>query len=436
MSGAAVFSRFLMFLSKDNPLAVFVARGLGAGAVLLVNLAVLFFESSDVAGLFFVTYTLFQIGAIASRYGAEIFIVREYYSPSGRWFDELCLSVRLALFVGVLVCPVFVFVGSEISDSWSGVSTVVGGGYWFVFILLWIPVMASSSLIYYVYQARHRVLLQVFGINVFQPWLFLIIYSALSVSFSGDSALEGGQVISIAFSLSVALYACASCVLMRGEGVRLYCVFNKSGVVEGLCSRAKYSLTTSATQLVGWLPYLLSSYLLGASFAAVFGLVQRFAMLSVFLSGAINSISMARYAQYISENKFSLVVREYWKSFFVLLVASSVFAGVSCVAFALIDFIPDEFVVAAYVVLAAYWFNCSTSVCGYYFQIVGAVSWLNYVLLFVVATTPFVTIYLLDEFGAVGAAFSIFYAVCCANIMLMPLSVFHMARETSKNVNF
>lgn len=60
--------------------------------------------------------------------------------------------------------------------------------------------------------------------------------------------------------------------------------------------RVSYSISSSCTQLLGWLPYLISSYFLGADFSVKFNLVQRAGMVCSF-SIALNSVSAPKLSE-------------------------------------------------------------------------------------------------------------------------------------------
>lgn len=427
----------LVFLSllRSKSLALFGVRVVGAVAVLLSNVVVMKYESSEVSGTFFVIYTLFQLGAIFSRFGADIYLVREYYVLSIKDIQEYySKSVALTFILGVFLVPILAALGYFYMSTWNKLLTVVapvGGDAVLLLIFFALPIFAASSVIFFIYQARHKVITQILGINVIQPWIFLVAYLCFKLSEHEGANLSPSLGISIAFIGSVICYAFISIILVKRSGLKFK--LNHSFSYKSLNATArrqlKYAIATMGTQLVGWAPYLLASYMLGPAFASVFNVLQRLAMLSSFISVSINSISAPHIAQFASQSDFKSIHRIFWSNTKRLVCLSSGYLLLLVLVVAYYDGFPDEFKTPAYIVLIGYFINCATSVCGYYFQNASRISVLNISLYVVAISSPFTTYVLLESFGMIGAALAIACAVAGVNGILFPLAVMDLNRR-------
>jgi O-antigen/teichoic acid export membrane protein len=187
-------------------------------------------------------------------------------------------------------------------------------------------------------------------------------------------------------------------------------------------------------QLVGWVPYLLASYMLGPAFASVFNILQRLAMLSSFISISINSVSAPHISQFASQLDFRSIHNIFWSNTKKLFCLSSGYLLLLVVVVRCYDNFPDEFKIPAYIVLVGYFLNCATSVCGYYFQNASKIGALNICLYAVAVCSPFVTYVLLDKFGLIGAALAIACAVAGVNGILFPLAVMDLNKRNGARV--
>ncbi len=116
-------------------------------------------------GLFFVIYTLFQLGTIFSRFGADIYLVREYYTlPLNNIQEYYSKSVALTLILGGCLVPLLTALGYFYMATWNKLSAVVVpiGDYAILLsIFAALPIFAASSIIFFIYQARHKVITQI-----------------------------------------------------------------------------------------------------------------------------------------------------------------------------------------------------------------------------------------------------------------------------------
>lgn len=414
---------------KSKSLKLFSVRVIGAVAVLLSNIVVIKYESNEVSGAFFVIYTLFQLGTILSRFGADIYLVREYYTlPKNGIQDHYSKSVAVALMFGVCLAPMLAALGYFYIATWNKLSVVadVSGDYSALLSIFFaLPIFAASSVIFFIYQARHKVITQILGVNVIQPWIFLVAYLCFKLSEGAGGVLTPSLGISIAFIGSVVCYAVISAVLVKRSGLKLklkQCLSYRT-LSATARRQLKYATATMGTQLVGWVPYLLASYMLGPAFASVFNILQRLAMLSSFISISINSISAPHISQFASQLDYKSIHRIFWSNTKKLVCLSSVYLLLLFVVVRYYDDFPDEFKIPAYIVLVGYFINCATSVCGYYFQNASRIGALNVSLYAVAFCSPVITYVLLESFGMIGAALAIACAVAGVNAILFPLAV-------------
>jgi len=425
---------FLSFL-KSKSLALFGVRVVGAVAVLLSNIVVMRYESSEVSGAFFVIYTLFQLGTIFSRFGADIYLVREYYTlPLNNIQEYYSKSVALTLILGGCLVPLLTALGYFYMATWNKLSAVVVpiGDYAILLsIFAALPIFAASSIIFFIYQARHKVITQILGINVIQPWIFLAAYLCFKLSEYCGVSLNPSVGISIAFVGSVICYAVISMILVQKAKLKLKLKPSLSYKTLNATAhrQLKYAIATMGTQLVGWVPYLLASYMLGPAFAAVFNILQRLAMLSSFISVSINSISAPHIAQFASQLDFKSIHKVFWSNTKKLMFLSSGYLLLLFLVVTYYDGFPDEFKTPAYIVLVGYFINCATSVCGYYFQNASKISILNASLYIVAFCSPVITYVLLESLGMIGAALAIACAVAGVNGILFPLAVMDLNRR-------
>ncbi|MNX40948.1 Polysaccharide biosynthesis protein [compost metagenome] len=420
---------------KSKSLKLFGVRVIGAVAVLLSNIVVIKYESNEVSGAFFVIYTLFQLGTILSRFGADIYLVREYYTiPKNDIQNQYSKSVAVALMFGLCLAPMLAALGYFYIATWNKLSIVAdASGDYAVLLSIFcaLPIFAASSVIFFIYQARHKVITQILGVNVIQPWVFLAAYLCFKLSERAGGGLTPSSGISIAFIGSVVCYAVISAVLVKKSKLELklkQCLSYRT-LRATARHQLKYATATMGTQLVGWVPYLLASYMLGPAFASVFNILQRLAMLSSFISISINSISAPHISQFASQLDFRSIHKIFWSNTKKLVCLSS---GYLLLLFVVVRYyygFPEEFKIPAYIVLVGYFINCATSVCGYYFQNASRIGALNVSLYAVAFCSPVVTYVLLESFGMIGAALAIACAVAGVNGILFPLAVLDLNRR-------
>jgi O-antigen/teichoic acid export membrane protein len=420
---------------KSKSLSLFSVRVIGAIAVLLSNVVVIKYESKELAGAFFVIYTLFQLGTIFSRFGADIYLVREYYALSKDDIQECySKSVVISLVFGMCLAPILAALGYFYISSWDKLSMVAdASGDYLVLLSLFIalPIFSASSVIFFIYQARHKVITQILGINVIQPWMFLIGYLCFKLSEGAGGALTPSLGIAIAFIGSIICYAVISAGLVKKAGLllnlRRYLSYRTLSATAH--HQLKYATAAMGTQLVGWVPYLLASYMLGPAFASVFNILQRLAMLSSFISISINSISAPHISKFASQLDFKSIHTIFWSNTKKLTLLSSVYLFLLLLVVSYYNDFPQEFKIPAYIVLVGYFINCASSVCGYYFQNASKISALNISLYVVAFGSPAVTYVLLEMWGTIGAALSIACAVAGVNCILFPLAVMDLNKR-------
>lgn len=429
---------FLLRLIKNNKIQVFCSRVLGAGIVLLLQLFVFKMETQSISGVFFISYTLFQIMNVLCRFGADVFIVRNYNQLGYRSKrSEVSASFYSSLILSIPCIIAFILIGHCFAVSWFGANNIPASTYAIFSIGILLPLTSSSSIIYYIYQARNRVVMQTLGLNVFQPLIFLLLYIILCgfreyYQFSIDILP-----LILAFYSSVVI--CFFVSLFVSKKINYPVIFSREMLslnfhLKRAKSNKDFILSTTGTQVIGWLPYLLSSFILGPTFASVFNLIQRFAMVNSFISISINSVSSPLMAKMLSEKD--------WQGIFHLLKRNTLFLsmcsicyGVVCItSLYFLGYIESDSIVlfSAMIVMLGYTINCSTSVCGYYFQIIANVVVMNKVIYSIVLIIPVVSILLSKALGTIGASFSIFLAVTVVNIILFPLMIIH-AKNIVKN---
>lgn len=424
-----------MNILKSKSLHLLCIRVIGAVAVLLANIVILKIESSDLAGLFLVAYTIFQISAVVARFGSDIHLVRNYYKQSSEAVQD-CFnqSVGVSLLIGSILIPITYFLGSFYVQHWSSLSSASNDHSSILLIFILIPLFSAANTIFFIYQARHKVVIQILGINVIQPWAFLSVYLAIKLATYLDfSSLAPDTTIVVSFYASILIYIIISVVFAKKANMNwaLISALSKKPLNKILASQLKYASATIGTQLVGWLPYLLASLLLGASFASVFNILQRLAMLSTFISVSVNSISAPQFSEFSSRSDYHAIKKIFWSNTKKLTSFSCIYL-VSLLA--LVRFsgqIPENFHIACYVVLLGFFVNCSTSVCGYYYQNASSIYHLNLALYLTIAVSPFVTYWLLGAWGTMGAAVAIGSTIAFVNAILFPLAIIDLNRRTS-----
>lgn len=421
----------VLTLLTSKSLHMLCVRILGAVAVLLSNLIIIRFESNELAGVFFIIYTLFQLGVIFARFGADIYLVREYYTlPKSKIEEHYRKSTATSLVLGLLLAPILITLGYLYISTWSTLpltTTLSSTDYVILLsIFLSLPVLSASSIIFFIYQAEHKVITQILGINVIQPWIFLSFYLILKiVSESNIAAITPASNIAIAFTGSVILYSLISMHYVRKAGLRLKVssCFSITSLSHTIRYQVTYATATMGTQLVGWLPYLLASFMLGPAFAAVFNILQRLAMLTTFLSTSINALSAPHLSQLASKLDFNAIRKIFWSNTKKLTLLSSIYFVSLILFIRFYEDFPPEFKVASYIVLVGYFINCSTSICGYYFQNASRIRLLNIGLYIVIFCSPALTYLLLKTWGTLGAALSISGTIAGVNCILFPLAI-------------
>lgn len=427
-----------MNILKSKSLHLLCVRIIGAVAVLLANIVILKIESSDLAGLFLVAYTIFQISAVIARFGSDIHLVRNYYKQSSEAVQD-CFnqSVVVSLLMGSILSPITYFLGDFYVQHWSSLSSASSNHSSILLIFILIPVFSAANTVFFIYQARHKTVTQILGINVIQPWAFLAFYLAIKLATHLDFlSLAPDTTIVASFYASILIYLIISVVFARKANMTWAPIsaLSKKPLNKILASQLKYASATIGTQLVGWLPYLLASLLLGASFASVFNILQRLAMLSTFISVSINSISAPRFSELASRSDYRAIKKIFWSNTKKLTSFSCIYLVSLLALVRFSEQIPESFHVACYIVLLGFFVNCSTSVCGYYYQNASNIYHLNVALYLTVALSPFVTYWLLGGWGTLGAAVAIGSTIACVNVILFPLATLDLNRRTSTNV--
>jgi O-antigen/teichoic acid export membrane protein len=424
-----------MNILKSKSLHLLCIRIIGAIAVLLANIVILKMESSDLAGLFLVAYTIFQISAVVARFGSDIHLVRNYYKQSSETVQD-CFnqSVAVSLLIGSILIPITYFIGNVYVQHWSNLSNGGNDHASILLIFILIPLFSAANTVFFIYQARHKTVIQILGINVIQPWAFLAFYLSIKLAAYLDFLLLTPDTIIVAsFYASILTYMIISAAFAKKANMKwaLISALSKKPLNKILASQLKYASATIGTQLVGWLPFLLASLFLGASFASVFNILQRLAMLSTFISVSINSISAPQFSELSSRSDYRAIKKIFWSNTKKLTSFSCVYL-VSLLA--LVRFsgqIPEDFHAACYIVLLGFFVNCSTSVCGYYYQNASNIYHLNVALYLTVALSPFVTYWLLGAWGTLGAAVAIGSTIACVNAILFPLATIDLNRRAS-----
>ncbi|MBB3239031.1 O-antigen/teichoic acid export membrane protein [Pseudomonas sp. Tn43] len=427
-----------MNILKSKSLHLLCVRITGAIAVLLANIVILKIESSDLAGLFLVVYTIFQISAVIARFGSDIHLVRNYYKQSSEEVQD-CFnqSVVVSLLMGSILIPMTYFLGSFYVQHWSDISSTSNDHSSILLIFLLIPLFSAANTVFFIYQARHKTIIQILGINVIQPWVFLAFYLAIKLAIHFDFlSLTPDTTIVASFYASILIYMILSVVLAKKASMTWAPIsaLSKKSLNKILASQLKFASATIGTQLVGWLPFLLASLLLGASFASVFNILQRLAMLSIFISVSINSISAPQFSELSSRSNYQAIKKIFWSNTKKLTAFSCIYLFFLLVLVRFSGQIPENFHVACYIVLFGYFVNCSTSVCGYYYQNASSIYHLNVALYLTVALSPFVTYWLLGAWGVLGAATAIGSTIACINAILFPLAAIELNRRTSTMV--
>ena len=424
-----------MNILKSKSLHLLCIRITGAIAVLLANIVILKIESSELAGLFLVAYTIFQISAVMARFGSDIHLVRNYYKQSSEGVqDSFNQSVGISLLTGSILIPITYFIGNFYVQHWGSVSGASNDYSSILLIFILIPVFSAANTVFFIYQARHKTIVQILGLNVIQPWAFLTFYLVIKFALYLDLlSLAPDTTIVASFYASIVVYIIISVVLAKKANMTWAPIsaLSKKPLNKILASQLKYASATIGTQLVGWLPYLFSSLLLGASFASVFNILQRLAMLSTFISVSINSISAPQFSELSSRSDYPAIKKIFWSNTKKLTSFSCIYL-VSLMA--LVRFsgqIPEEFQVACYIVLLGFFVNCSTSACGYYYQNASNIYHLNLALYLTIALSPFVTYWLLEVWGTLGAAVAIGSTIACVNAILFPLATIDLNRRIS-----
>ena len=427
----------LLRLLSNNKVQVFCSRVLGAGIVLLLQIIVFKIEKSSISGVFFISYTLFQIMNVLCRFGADVFIVRNYNQLNYRLKRaEVSASFFSSLILSFPCVVIFILIGYCFAVSWFGVDSIPVSTYAIFSIGILLPITSSSSIIYYIYQAKNKVVIQTLGLNVAQPFIFLILYVMLSFSFKYFDSID--SIIPLVFSFYLSAIICFYISLFASKKINYPMVFsNEMFKLSFHKHRANinkhFIMSTAGTQVIGWLPYLLSSFILGPTFAAIFNMVQRFAMVDSFISISINSVSSPFMAKMLKEQDWRGIV-DLIKKNTLFLVSSSALYGAICIGYmSLFGYFENKWMLlAAIIIVFGYTINCGTSVCGYYFQIIANVAVMNKVIYTIIIIIPLLTIVLSRLMGAIGASISIFLAVTMVNIILFPMMIFHAKRNLKK----
>ena len=197
-----------MNILKSKSLHLLCIRIVGAIAVLLANIVILKIESSDLAGLFLVAYTIFQISAVMARFGSDIHLVRNYYKQSGEEVQD-CFnqSVVVSLLMGSILIPITYSIGGFYVQHWSSISSASSDHSTILLIFLLIPLFSAANTIFFIYQARHKTVIQILGINVIQPWVFLAFYLSIKLATHFDFlSLAPDTTIVVSFYASILIY--------------------------------------------------------------------------------------------------------------------------------------------------------------------------------------------------------------------------------------
>ncbi|WP_460146561.1 hypothetical protein [Pseudomonas sp. S2_A02] len=206
-----------MNILKSKSLHLLCVRITGAIAVLLANIVILKIESSGLAGLFLVAYTIFQISAVIARFGSDIHLVRNYYKQSSEEVQD-CFnqSVMVSFLIGSILIPITYFLGDFYVQHWSSISSASNDHSSILLIFLLIPLFSAANTVFFIYQARHKTIIQILGINVIQPWVFLAFYLAIKLATHFDVlSLAPDTTIVASFYASILIYMIVSAVLAR-----------------------------------------------------------------------------------------------------------------------------------------------------------------------------------------------------------------------------
>ncbi|CAI1126342.1 Polysaccharide biosynthesis protein [Serratia fonticola] len=424
-------------LFNNYKLRVFLSRILGAVTVLVLQLTVLKLENANVSGMFFIAYTLFQITNVLSRFGADIFLVRNYHNYNfTKRHNEFNDSFFCSFFMSVPLSILFLVLGWLYALSWFGndISTEI---LLIISIGLTLPLTSSASIIFYIFQAKKKVITQTLGLNVLQPLAFLILYLVMKF---GTMTLDVDIGV---FPLVVSFYLSALFIFMismRFSKIIAYpIIINRKYLsmklhMARLKKNNQFIFSAFGTQLLGWMPYLISSFVLGPVFASVFNLIQRFAMITSFISIAINSVSTPQMAGMLKYGKWDEIQKVVKTNTMILSVFSSGYVFCCLLFLVYFTYLDNSMLLPAIIVMLGYAINCSTSACGYYFQVIADVKKMNVVIYGVILSVPFSAFILSNIFESVGAAISIFSAVTLVNAILFPMMVVHM-RHGFKSMN-
>ncbi|NCB79998.1 MAG: hypothetical protein EOM41_08605 [Bacilli bacterium] len=405
---------------------------MAAGIVLLLQLVVLWLEPVWLSGLFFVVYTLFQIFSIICRFGADIYILREYHSLTEsevkiKYNQAYLVSFFLSMpFALLLLMVLFFYI-----YNWSQFFLVdVISIYSVVSIGLLLPFFSSSNIVYYIYQAKHKVNTQVIGLNLMQPFLFLSFYLVIKSIYVFIFNEESTIPIAFAFHLSVIMYFSISILLAKKIGMSVQISYkNLRDSIISLKIRYQFIFASAGTQIIGWMPYLLSSYILGPGFASLFNVIQRFAMVTSFFSIALNSVAAPKMAEWSKAGQWMLVNETFWNNTKKLTVIAIVYTTLCWLGLLVSGKATGEYLVGSAIILFAYAINCSTSICGYYFQVASKINTLNITLYSLIVSLPILTYYLALNLKVIGASLSILIAVASVNVVLFPLAASELARK-------
>lgn len=423
----------MSFKFTDRALAVFFIRFAAAGIVLILQLVILWLEPVWLSGIFFLVYTLFQIFSVISRFGADIYIVREYHSLAEpevkKKYNQAYLT---SFFLSIPLSLVFFILLLLYVNNWSHSSSLSFSSlYGVASISLLLPFFSSSNIIYYIYQAQHKVSVQVLGLNLIQPFLFLLLYLIIKCFFL---RVESVLPIVIAFYVSVIIYFFISKWLAKRIGMlTLVSRNNLKDSIFSLKSKWQFVVASAGTQMIGWTPYLLSSYMLGPGFASLFNVIQRFAMVTSFFSMALNSVAAPKIAEWSKSGQWDLINKVFWNNTKKLSAMAVLYTMVCWLGLMLSGKVADNYLIGAAIILLAYAINCGSSICGYFFQNASRIKTLNIVIYSLGALLPIVTYFFALYFDVIGAAFSILVAVAGVNIVLFPLAILDLTKKQNKN---
>lgn len=276
----------MRFSIIDSALAILV-KGVGAIAILALNLVVVTVVPDDEAGRFFTALSFIYIYSAVVRHGTDVFTIKFLAKKKiiSRNRIESYAANRIVKLI-LIYLVIFFVTYSILEISYGQIFEIQT----YIAILFHALSFFNSFLI----QCKFHVKTSVFINSIAIPSIFcMFAYMANSIN------------LPTAYLISTIITFLVSCLLLGKNYLpSIFLKLNKKSLSLNIVDKAcfQYWLVSFLNILVQWLPVLIAGFLLSYSDTAIFTVSQRTSMIVSFFLIAINSYSVSRFSSLSKSN--------------------------------------------------------------------------------------------------------------------------------------